>query len=621
MGVRQWAHRHGMDNAYDIVVIGGGAAGMSGAKIAARMRRRVLVVDAGAPRNAPAGGVHNYLYAESSAPADLARTARAEVEAVGVEVVEGAALSAEVLADARPAAPRFTVDVRAVDGTVRTVRARRLLLATGLVDILPPVGGLAERWGKDVLHCPFCHGWEVRDQAIGVLGTSPMAVHQVLLFRQLSQDVVYFQHTAPDPTDEQVEQLAALGVQWVVGRVDGVVTTDGALSGVRMADGRVIARQAVGVATVLAGREDLVADLGLAMSDLEMGGAVLGRYLPSDATGATATPGVWAAGNVTAPMAQVITSAAAGATAGSAIHMDLMGEDVAAAVSTHRTSSTAAHQAGPAGSSGPRSVTSYWDHREARMATSAPTPVPAPVPASAPAPASTAVAGANSAAARAAAERAAAAEDAEAFWEPHYAASQVGGGSPNAVLVDVAGELAPGSALDLGCGHGGDALWLARRGWDVTAVDVSATALSRVTSLAADQSLSERVRVEQHDLSATFPSGSYALVTASYFHSPVAMDRPAVLARAAAAVAPGGMLLVVDHASVAPWSWADPDSVFPTPQQTLDSFGLDPDQWDVVVAEDRDRLATGPGGQRATVTDTVIALSRRTPAPTAAPAR
>ncbi len=246
--------------------------------------------------------------------------------------------------------------------------------------------------------------------------------------------------------------------------------------------------------------------------------------------------------------------------------------------------------------------TSYWDHREARMVTHPKTP---------------AASGGNTAAARAAAERAAAAEDAEAFWEPHYATNQVGSGTPNAVLVDAVAGLAPGSALDLGCGQGGDALWLARRGWDVTAVDVSSTALHRVVAFAAEQGLSERVRVEQHDLSAAFPQGTFDLVTASYFHSPVAMDRPDVLARAAAAVTPGGMLLVVDHASVPPWSWADPHSVFPTPQQTLDGFRLDPDQWDVAVAEDRDRLAAGPGGQHATVTNTVIAVVRRAPAPTA----
>ncbi len=203
------------------------------------------------------------------------------------------------------------------------------------------------------------------------------------------------------------------------------------------------------------------------------------------------------------------------------------------------------------------------------------------------------------------------AKDAWSFWEPHYAAMRPGSVGPNAVLVDVAGRLAAGRALDLGCGHGGDAFWLAGRGWGVTAVDVSATVLDQVAQRAAEAGLAERVHAVRHDLTASVPQGRFDLVSAQYFHSPVAMDRPAVLARAAAAVDEGGMLLVVDHASIAPWSWADPDTVFPTPRQALTGLGLDLHEWDAVRTEDRDRVAEGPGGQRATVTDTIIALIRR----------
>ncbi len=200
---------------------------------------------------------------------------------------------------------------------------------------------------------------------------------------------------------------------------------------------------------------------------------------------------------------------------------------------------------------------------------------------------------------------------AEGFWEPHYAAGSPGVGGPNAVLVDLVEALTPGRVLDLGCGGGGDALWLAQQGWTVLTVDVSATALTRVAERAADAGLADRVRTERHDLTATFPDGSFDLVSAQYLLSPVEFDRPPVFARAAAAVAPGGMLLIVDHASVPPWSWADPDTVFPTPQQTLDSIGLDPRLWDTARLVNHDRVADGPGGQRATVTDTIIALTRR----------
>lgn len=203
-----------------------------------------------------------------------------------------------------------------------------------------------------------------------------------------------------------------------------------------------------------------------------------------------------------------------------------------------------------------------------------------------------------------------AASAAAAFWEHHYAASTPGTGGPNPVLVDTVGSLHPGRALDLGCGGGGDALWLAEHGWTVVTVDVSATALARVADRATGAGLTDRVRTERHDLAATFPRGSFDLVSAQYLLSPVEFHRPPVLGRAAAAVRSGGMLLVVDHASVAPWSWADPDTVFPTPQQTLDGIGLDLEQWQVVQAENCDRTATGPDGRRASVTDTVITLTR-----------
>src|SRR5918995_2490654 len=159
---------------YDVVVVGGGAAGLSGALMLARSRRSVVVVDAGAPRNAPAAGVHGLLAREGMPPGELFERGRAEVRSYGGSVVEGEVVSAERDGDG------FTVGL----ADRRTVRARRLLVTTGLVDELPDVPGLRERWGRDVLHCPYCHGWEARDQAIGVLACGPIAGHPALLFRQ-----------------------------------------------------------------------------------------------------------------------------------------------------------------------------------------------------------------------------------------------------------------------------------------------------------------------------------------------------------------------------------------------------------------------------------------------------
>jgi SAM-dependent methyltransferase len=201
----------------------------------------------------------------------------------------------------------------------------------------------------------------------------------------------------------------------------------------------------------------------------------------------------------------------------------------------------------------------------------------------------------------------------EEFWERHYrGADPAWGTRPNAVLNEVVTALAPrpGTALDLGCGHGGDALWLASLGWHVAAVDVAATALERVTAAAEATGLADRVNAVRHDLSRSFPDGTFDLVSACYFHTPVDIPRAEVLRRAAAAVVPGGLLLVVEHASLAPWSWnAGQDVRFPTPAETLASLRLD-EGWQVERLDAPQRSARGPEGQIATVTDNVIAVRR-----------
>ena len=201
--------------------------------------------------------------------------------------------------------------------------------------------------------------------------------------------------------------------------------------------------------------------------------------------------------------------------------------------------------------------------------------------------------------------------EAERFWEGHYRGHErVWSGRANPVLVDVAGSLPRGTALDLGCGEGGDAIWLARRGWRVTAVDVSATALARASAHAAAVGSEAHIDFQQHDLAHAFPAGAFDLVSAQYLHSPVEFPRDRVLRAAARTVAPGGLLLIVEHASVSPWSWADPDTRFPTPEQTLASLKLPHAQWRTERLGSPRRPATGPGGQTATVTDNVIAVRR-----------
>ncbi|HZX02501.1 NAD(P)/FAD-dependent oxidoreductase [Kribbella sp.] len=307
---------------YDVIVIGGGAAGLGGALALTRFRRSVLVIDDGTPRNAVADGVHNYLTRDGVPPAEIYAIGRQEVQGYGGEFADGTVTTARRTDDG------FVVEL--ADGT--SYQGRRLLVTTGLADVLPDVPGLAERWGKDVVHCPYCHGWEVRDQAIGVLATSSMAIHQVQLFRQLSDDVTLFLHTAPDPTEEQWEELAARGIAVVQGKVEQVEVADGKITGVRLEGGRVIPRQALAIQTTVRARAGFLADLGLETTMVEANGVEVGTAVQVDARGATQVPGVFAAGNVSSPMAQVMSSAAAGLMAAGGINFDLINEDTRQAV-------------------------------------------------------------------------------------------------------------------------------------------------------------------------------------------------------------------------------------------------------------------------------------------------
>ena len=299
---------------YDVVVVGGGAAGLSGAVALLRSRRRVLVVDAGQPRNAPAAGVHNLLTRDGLPPLELVAMGHEEVRRYGGAVREGRVIAAE------PRGDGFTLRL---DGGER-LTTRRLLVTSGLVDELPEVAGLRERWGHQVLHCPYCHGWEVRDQRIGVLATGPAAVHQALLFSQLSDDVVVLTHTAP-PQAEDRARLSAAGVRLHEGEVVALEGPPDGLEGARLTDGTTVPLDALVIAPRMLARSAVLDSLGLAPEPHPSG---LGEQYPSGPTGVTAVPGVWVAGNVADVGAQVMGAAAAGTMAGAAINMDLVESDL-----------------------------------------------------------------------------------------------------------------------------------------------------------------------------------------------------------------------------------------------------------------------------------------------------
>ncbi|MCA1186907.1 MULTISPECIES: bifunctional 2-polyprenyl-6-hydroxyphenol methylase/3-demethylubiquinol 3-O-methyltransferase UbiG [unclassified Saccharopolyspora] len=202
--------------------------------------------------------------------------------------------------------------------------------------------------------------------------------------------------------------------------------------------------------------------------------------------------------------------------------------------------------------------------------------------------------------------------EAHAFWDDvHAARPEQRQPTPNLRLTEIVPGQAPGDALELGCGGGGDALWLAEQGWRVTAVDISAVAADRLTALANARGLGDRITAARHDLGAGLPAGEFDLVCAHYLHTPFDLDRASVLRAAAHALRPGGRLVVVDHGSIAPWSWdQNPDLRHPPPQEVAADLALDPRTWAVERADSPRRTATGPDGSTAELTDHVLVIRR-----------
>ncbi|MBK0419443.1 NAD(P)/FAD-dependent oxidoreductase [Leucobacter sp. CSA1] len=570
---------------FDAIVIGGGPAGLSAAQSLGRALRRVLVVDAGSPRNRFAAHMHNVLGFDGAPPSELAERGRAEAEAYGVEFADGViaevreASGGEDETAAGPAAAGARLVVRLDDG--RELLARALVVATGVADALPEIPGLAERWGDRVLHCPYCHGWEVRGLRLAVIPTSPLGMHQARLVRQWSDRLTVFTAGLGDLAEGDRGALRARGIALeddpVVGIADapavevadtaerasasgdpGSTVGEGAGEGrgrsivVRTASGREIEVDAVFSMGRMVPQDAFLDGLGLERADGPMGSVIA-----VDLFGRTSHPRIWAAGNVVNPPASVPMVVGAGSFAGAAVNAALVEEDFETAL---------AGATDAAGRSGD----------------------PEPDPA---------------------------AEDPAEFWERRYGESErIWSGKVNRALADLAETWAPGRSLDLGCGEGGDAIWLAEHGWVATGIDLSATAVDRARDAAKARGIPEgRARFVAADLAEWDEPGEFDLVTASFLQSPVELPREEILRSAAARVAPGGRLVVVSHAAPPPWARAHAAhrSLFPSPSAELASLELDPDAWEVEVAEVRSREATGPDGERAELEDTVIVARRR----------
>jgi thioredoxin reductase/SAM-dependent methyltransferase len=521
---------HAVERHCDVAVVGGSAAGLAAALQLGRQRRSVIVVDAGEPRNAPAARLHGYLGHEGVAPSAVLATGRDEVRSYGGEVLTGRATRVTRANDGR-----FRVEL--VGG--HCLVARRVLAASGLVDELPDVPGLAPHWGRDVIHCPFCHGFEVRDRRIVQLVTHPTGLHTAALFRQLTTRLTVVLHGQFDVDAAELDTLRAAGVDVVSGPVRRVLAgDDGRVAAVELGDHTRIDADAVAVGPRFRVRAEPFAPLGLKPTAHPSG---LGEVLATDASGATAVPGVYAAGNVIDPSAQVLAAAADGSRVGAMISLDLAQEDL------HAAARPSANQ-------------TDWDHR--------------------------------------------------------YSGEPMWSGRPNGTLVKELGGLAPGRALDVGAGEGGDALWLAERGWQVTALDVSQRALDRIAAEATRRAVQVECRQADANARDAIDLAAFDLVSAQYASIPRTPDGRGV-SNLLGGVAPGGTLLVVSH-DLAPMRAAI--------DTATDSRAFDPDAylrvedfaaaiegspaWDIEVHETRPR-PPGAAGASYHVDDVVLRARRR----------
>lgn len=300
---------------WDALIIGAGAAGLSAAQALGRSLRSTLVIDAGEPRNRFAAHMHNVLGHDGRSPAEIVSLGRAEAEAYGVEFRAGSVVTVR---EGDSGLARLLVEL--ADG--ETIATRALVVATGVRDELPDIPGIAENWGASVLHCPYCHGWEVRGRRLGVITTSPTGMHQARLVRQWSDDVTVFTAGLGELDEDTVRAFEARGVTLVAEPVVEVVGDGESIRLVRTADGAEYEIDAVFTASTPVARDSFLDGLDLARAPREQGGALV-----VDAMQRTSHPRIWAAGNVVVPFATVPLVAGAGAFTGSAVNAVLVDDD------------------------------------------------------------------------------------------------------------------------------------------------------------------------------------------------------------------------------------------------------------------------------------------------------
>lgn len=289
------------ENIQDVLIIGGGPAGLTAALYLGRARKSVVVLDAGDPRHAVSSGVHNFLTREGIAPAKLRTIAWEQMRAYPSVRHQRTRIVSLERADDLWIAKTQDAEI---------LRGRAALLATGVIDEHPDIPGFQERWGHSIHHCPYCHGWEMRDQPLAIMAASPIVGHMAPLFRAWSEDIVVLTN-GEEISDEDRARLGSLDIPIHEARVERLTGPGQELATIELEGGAVLARQGLFVAAPQR-QVPLVDALGLELD--EMG------YIKVDPTGLTSEPMLWAAGDLTTRMQQVVLAAAQGAHAGTSIN-------------------------------------------------------------------------------------------------------------------------------------------------------------------------------------------------------------------------------------------------------------------------------------------------------------
>lgn len=297
------------ETSFDALVIGGSYAGLSGAMQVARSGRPICVLDSGQPRNRFAAHSHGFFGQDGQTPRQMIAQAHADLARYPNVTFMNTRATAAGQEDGG-----FSVTAEAGE----TLRAKKLLLAYGVVDILPDIPGLKERWGLTALHCPYCHGYEVKGERLGVLSVGPFSTHQALLISDWGP-VTYFLNGQPQPDELTLAKLAERGVKIESGAVAALEGESPALSGVRLSDGRLIALDALFLGSRIRFASDIAEQLGCATEE-----GMQGPLLQTDASKQTTVPGVYAAGDITPRISNASMAAADGVWAGASLHQSLI---------------------------------------------------------------------------------------------------------------------------------------------------------------------------------------------------------------------------------------------------------------------------------------------------------